>query len=92
MGNCQAAESATVVILHPGGTKVDRLYWSVTAAEVMNTNPGYYVAMLLPSLVEKGGSDKRMKLLRPDDVLVIGQVYRLVSSQGNFYWSININD
>ncbi|KAI4342552.1 hypothetical protein MLD38_027169 [Melastoma candidum] len=48
MGNCQAIDAATLVIQHPCG-KSDRLYWPVTAAEVMKTNPGHYVALLLSS-------------------------------------------
>ncbi|XP_076936984.1 uncharacterized protein LOC143604365 [Bidens hawaiensis] len=51
MGNCQAAEAAAVVIVHPaagGCNKVDRIYCSsLTARDVMNSNPGHYVAQLL---------------------------------------------
>lgn len=46
MGNCQAAEAAEVIIQHPGG-KVERLYWPTPAAEVMKTNPGHYVALVI---------------------------------------------
>ncbi|CAI0398749.1 unnamed protein product [Linum tenue] len=46
MGNCQAVDAATLVIQHPTG-KVEKLYWPITAAEVMKTNPGHYVALLL---------------------------------------------
>lgn len=46
MGNCQAAEAAEVVIQHPGG-KAERLYWPTTAADVMRTNPGHYVALVI---------------------------------------------
>ncbi|TVU11895.1 hypothetical protein EJB05_45505 [Eragrostis curvula] len=45
MGNCQAAEAATVVVQHPGG-RVERLYWATSAAEVMRANPGHYVALV----------------------------------------------
>lgn len=83
MGNCQAAEAATVVIQHPGGGgKVDRIYWSVSASEVMNANPGHYVAHVVATptvTAESGAPVKQLKLLRPDDTLVMGQVYRLVS-------------
>ncbi|KAI3462677.1 hypothetical protein Pfo_019340 [Paulownia fortunei] len=82
MGNCQAAEAATVVIQHPGGNKVDRIYWSVSANEIMNSNPGHYVAQVVASpaaKTENGTPVKQLKLLRPDDTLVIGQVYRLIS-------------
>ncbi|KAI3503006.1 hypothetical protein L1887_31440 [Cichorium endivia] len=81
MGNCQAAEAATVVIVHPG-YKIERIYWSVSARHVMNSNPGHYVAQVLRSPVvrsDKGLPVKQLKLLRPDDALLIGQVYRLIS-------------
>ncbi|KAA8531555.1 hypothetical protein F0562_006264 [Nyssa sinensis] len=81
MGNCQAAETATVVIQHPDN-KVERIYWSVNAHEVMTSNPGHYVALLVTSPTaksENGTPLKQLKLLRPDDTLLIGQVYRLIS-------------
>ncbi|KAI3813410.1 hypothetical protein L1987_18132 [Smallanthus sonchifolius] len=81
MGNCQAAEAATVVIVHPG-YKIKRIYWSVSARDVMNSNPGHYVAQLLKSPVVKtvnGLPVKQLKLLQPDQTLLIGQVYRLIS-------------
>ncbi|EYU41379.1 hypothetical protein ABFS82_12G021600 [Erythranthe guttata] len=87
MGNCQAAEAATVVIQHPSGGKVERIYWSVSANEVMNSNPGHYVALVIASPAsarrrkENGAAavKQQLKLLRPDDTLVLGQVYRLIS-------------
>ncbi|KAG8384263.1 hypothetical protein BUALT_Bualt04G0100200 [Buddleja alternifolia] len=81
MGNCQAAEAATVVIQHPGGSKVERIYWSVSANEVMSSNPGHYVAMVIASpaaRTENGSQVKQLKLLRPDDTLILGRVYRLI--------------
>ncbi|CAH8351412.1 unnamed protein product [Eruca vesicaria subsp. sativa] len=82
MGNCQAAEAATVLIHHPAENKVERIYWSVTASDVMRSNPGHYVAVVVTSPTlknEKGSPLKQLKLLRPDDSLLIGHVYRLVS-------------
>lgn len=87
MGNCQAAEAATLVIQHPGN-KIEKMYWSISAHQVMYSNPGYYVAVLVTSpptavaATEKSASVKQLKLLRPDDILVIGQVYRLISFEG----------
>ena len=106
MGNCQAAEAAAVVIQHPGG-KVERLYWSTTAAEVMRTNPGHYVALVIlrvaadktaPPRGRRRSGDHhwcwcrcrrrrrvkitRVKLLKPKDTLLLGQVYRLITAQG----------
>nr|KJB18047.1 hypothetical protein B456_003G031100 [Gossypium raimondii] len=81
MGNCQAAEAATVVIQHPGN-KIERIYWSVSANEIMGSNPGHYVALVVTSPTmknENGTPVKQLKLLKPDDTLLIGQVYRLVS-------------
>ncbi|XP_010913509.1 uncharacterized protein [Elaeis guineensis] len=86
MGNCQAAEAATAVIQHPGG-RVERLYWPTTAAEVMKSNPGHYVALVTLYFSEEqregGGSMRltRVRLLKPKDALLFGHVYRLVSSQ-----------
>ncbi|CAI9777523.1 unnamed protein product [Fraxinus pennsylvanica] len=74
MGNCQAAEGASVVIQDPGGKKVERFYWAaVSAHEVMTSNPGHYVALVITSPVNQ------LKLLRPDDTLLVGKVYRLIT-------------
>lgn len=81
MGNCQAAEAATVVIQHPAGNKVERIYFSVTARHVMNSNPGHFVALIVPppaDMKAEGVTVKHLKLLRPRDSLLLGQVYRLV--------------
>ncbi|KAL9229844.1 hypothetical protein vseg_005268 [Gypsophila vaccaria] len=78
MGNCQAAEAATVLLQHPGNNgKVERMHWSVSVNEVMGSNPGYYVALV----VESPGQPSRnhLKLLRPEDTMHIGHVYRLIS-------------
>lgn len=48
MGNCQAAEAAAVVIQHPNN-KVQRIYSSVSAHQVMSSNPGHYVALVMSS-------------------------------------------
>ncbi|XP_061338637.1 uncharacterized protein LOC133285437 [Gastrolobium bilobum] len=96
MGNCQAIDTATLVIQQPKG-KVERLYWPVSAREVMKTNPGHYVALLISTTLctskdnenSPNKSDNntnpvrltRIKLLKPTDTLVLGQVYRLISAQ-----------
>ncbi|KAF7806114.1 rhoGEF domain-containing protein gxcJ [Senna tora] len=99
MGNCQAIDTATLVIQHPNG-KAERLYWPVSASEVMKTNPGHYVALLISSTLcptkdNENCSDNnnnenpstnplritRIKLLKPTDTLVLGQVYRLITTQ-----------
>ncbi|KAJ1258762.1 hypothetical protein BS78_10G100500 [Paspalum vaginatum] len=90
MGNCQAAEAATVVVQHPGG-RVERLYWATSAAEVMRGNPGHYVALVThrdekrPSSQAQGAARRggarvtRVKLLKPRDTLLLGQAYRLIT-------------
>ncbi|KAG8642749.1 uncharacterized protein LOC110627843 isoform X2 [Manihot esculenta] len=48
----------------------------------MSSNPGHYVALVVTSptvKTENGLPLKQLKLLRPDDTLLIGQVYRLIS-------------
>ncbi|KAK1608307.1 hypothetical protein QYE76_031980 [Lolium multiflorum] len=94
MGNCQAADAAAVVIQHPGDGKVERLYWPATAADVMRKNPGHYVALVVlhvsgagdaktdPAVAGGGGARiTKVKLLKPKDTLLLGQVYRLITSQ-----------
>lgn len=99
MGNCQAIDTATLVIEQPNG-KVERLYCPVSASEVMKTNPGHYVALLISSTTlctskntencpNKNHNNNpvritRIKLLKPTDTLLLGQVYRLISDQGQF--------
>ncbi|RLN05555.1 uncharacterized protein C2845_PM13G12650 [Panicum miliaceum] len=90
MGNCQAAEAAAVVIQHPGG-KVERLYGPATAGEVMRGNPGHYVALVVLRVSGVGAKTEpgcgggaritKLKLLKPKDALLLGQVYCLVTSQ-----------
>ncbi|GAB2282720.1 hypothetical protein Dimus_017259 [Dionaea muscipula] len=86
MGNCQAAEAATVVVMH-SGNKVERIYWSVSAHDIMIANPGNYVAAIVASsaasmsksCADGGAPARQLRLLRPDDTLLVGHVYRLIS-------------
>ncbi|GFZ17492.1 hypothetical protein Acr_26g0007620 [Actinidia rufa] len=97
MGNCQAIDN--LVIQHPCG-KVEKLYWPVTANDIMKMNPGHYVALLLTTTTTTPATSTaatnhhhhhtsnnnsvritRIKLLRPTDTLILGQVYRLVTTQ-----------
>ncbi|CAD6242459.1 unnamed protein product [Miscanthus lutarioriparius] len=90
MGNCQAAEAANVLLQHPSG-RVERLYWSTSAAEVMRANPGHYVALVTLRGAEErqdapGGERRtvrltRVKLLKPKETLLLGHVYRLITTQ-----------
>ncbi|KAJ8758997.1 hypothetical protein K2173_003235 [Erythroxylum novogranatense] len=87
MGNCQAIAAAALVIQHPDG-KIERVYWSVTASEVMKMNPGHHVSLIIPLPVsgEENQEQKvvqftRVKLLRPNDTLSLGHAYRLLTNQ-----------
>lgn len=93
MGNCQAIDAAALVIQHPTG-KIERLYWSIPASDVMKMNPGHYVSLIIPLPDEneprplcddnkpKAVQFTRVKLLRPTDTLSLGHAYRLVTTQG----------
>ncbi|XP_042049337.1 uncharacterized protein LOC121794980 [Salvia splendens] len=88
MGNCQAVDNATLVIQHPNG-RVDKHFFPVSAAEIMKMNPGHYVALLLTTTLYSSKNNNsstplrvtRIKLLRHTDSLLLGHVYRLVTSQ-----------
>ncbi|XP_004489881.1 uncharacterized protein [Cicer arietinum] len=89
MGNCQAVDAAVLVIQHPCG-KIDRLYWPVTASEVMKTNPGHYVSLIIPLPLQPQEQNQeenktvrftRVKLLRPNETLNLGHAYRLITNQ-----------
>ncbi|KAL9663893.1 hypothetical protein QQ045_019287 [Rhodiola kirilowii] len=88
MGNCQAIDAAALVIQYPSG-RIERLYWQVSASEVMKMNPGHYVSLIIPLSTneEDEKSDQktvrftRVKLLKPSDTLDLGHAYRLVTSQ-----------
>lgn len=96
MGNCQAIDAAALVIQHPNG-KLERLYWPVTASEIMSLNPGHYVSLIIPLPLSDSQHPQdadqpihqntvrftRVKLLRPTDTLALGHAYRLITSQGN---------
>ncbi|WOL16943.1 hypothetical protein Cni_G25731 [Canna indica] len=90
MGNCQAADVATTVIQHADG-RLETGYWPLSASQVMAANPGHYVAAIVTvphprssdhrsSSSRSGGKLVRyLKLLRPEDALLAGHFYRLVS-------------
>ncbi|CAO2828163.1 unnamed protein product [Amaranthus hypochondriacus] len=82
MGNCQTAEVATAEVQHPGNGKVEKIFMEITANEVMSSNPGYYVALVVDSFKSSTTSSTvkhQSKLLRPTDILHFGRVYRLIS-------------
>ncbi|RZS15696.1 hypothetical protein BHM03_00047565 [Ensete ventricosum] len=63
----------------------------------MKTNPGYHVALvsLYVSEEKQDGSSVRLtrvKLLKPKDMLLLGQVYRLITSQGsNLFFLLQVH-
>ncbi|KAI4383456.1 hypothetical protein MLD38_009290 [Melastoma candidum] len=84
MGNCQAAADAEAVVIYHPGSGCNRSYkiyrpTSVAAEEIMVLYPGYYVALVGAVSTEDGIRLKQIRLLRPQDTLTIGRVYRLVS-------------
>uniref|UniRef100_R7W7Q2 Uncharacterized protein n=1 Tax=Aegilops tauschii TaxID=37682 RepID=R7W7Q2_AEGTA len=89
MGNCQAADAAAVGIQPPGGGKGGGL---PPVAHAVRGTPGHYVALVVlhhvdsepgPAVAgERGGARiTKIKLLKPKDTLLLGQVYRLITSQ-----------
>ncbi|KAL7133027.1 hypothetical protein ABFS83_12G113900 [Erythranthe nasuta] len=69
MGNCQAVDAAALVIQHPCG-KLERMYCPLTASDVMKTNPGHYVSLIIPlplSAAADGGSGGHER--KSDDVM-----------------------
>nr|GMC75898.1 uncharacterized protein LOC109191125 [Ipomoea batatas]GMC86201.1 uncharacterized protein LOC109191125 [Ipomoea batatas] len=85
-----------MLIQHPGGGRVDKLYWPVPASDIMKMNPGHYVALLLTTTTFNPGAAAgatndnknnipvritRIKLLKPTDTLLLGHVYRLITTQ-----------
>ena len=93
MGNCQAIDAAALVIQHPSG-RIERLYWQISASEVMKMNPGHYVSLIIPLPVSEEENQEhtakvritRVNLLRPNDTLTLGHAYRLVTTQGMLLW------
>lgn len=66
------------MIEHPDG-KFEKIYFSVTAGEVMVSNPGHYIALVTNSIQYGSTTGRRLELLRPDEVLHVSHIYRLIS-------------
>lgn len=60
MGNCQAIDAAALVIQHPSG-RIERLYWPISASEVMRLNPGHYVSLIIPLPASNSNSDHQQE-------------------------------
>ncbi|KAJ7147204.1 hypothetical protein O6H91_10G070300 [Diphasiastrum complanatum] len=79
MGNCQATDAAAAVVEHPGG-RTERLYWPISARQLMLKNPGHYVAVYAwPTSFSDGTVKPKLKLLPPTAMLSVGNCYRILS-------------
>lgn len=83
MGNCHAVDPVCATVEHPSG-KVDKIYFSSSARQLMLRYPGHYVALLPPPPTSPADGStphmkRKLKLLPPDSMLNIGSCYRLVS-------------
>ncbi|XP_024396601.1 uncharacterized protein [Physcomitrium patens] len=82
MGNCHAVDPVCATVEHPNG-KVEKLYFSSSAQQLMLQYPGHYVALVSPPptpIADCPAHVKRkLKLLPPGTMLNIGSCYRLVS-------------
>ncbi|CAN1141641.1 hypothetical protein LINPERPRIM_LOCUS25608 [Linum perenne] len=65
------------------------IYWPISAHEVMNSNLGHYVPLVVTSPLPPTAADNGstpvvkqvLKLLKPGDTLLIRQVYRLFATK-----------
>ncbi|KAG0565693.1 hypothetical protein M758_7G007500 [Ceratodon purpureus] len=83
MGNCHAVDPVCATVEHPNG-KVEKLYFSASARQLMLLHPGHYVALVPPPPAPSPDGavvrvKRKLKLLPPDTMLNIGSCYRLVS-------------
>ncbi|KAJ7541679.1 hypothetical protein O6H91_10G070400 [Diphasiastrum complanatum] len=80
MGNCQATDAAAAVVEHPAGGRTERLYWPISARQVMLKYPGHYVAVYAwPTSFSDGPVKPKLKLWPPTAMLSVGNCYRIVS-------------
>ena len=87
MGNCHAVDPVCATVEHPNG-KVEKLYFSASARQLMLLHPGHYVALVPPPPEPSPDGavvrvKRKLKLLPPDTMLNIGSCYRLVSFEGS---------
>lgn len=83
MGNCHAVDPVSATVEHPDG-KVEKLYFSSSARQLMLQHPGHYVALLPPPPPPSPDGSvvhvkRKLKLLPPDSMLNVGSCYKLVS-------------
>jgi len=91
LSSSRGSNASNCSVQHPGN-EIERIYWSVSAHEIMSSNPGHYGGLLVTSptiRTENGLPLKQLKLLRADDTLLIGHVYRLVGFEGTLFLIIN---
>lgn len=102
MGNCQAIDAATLVIQHPSGKVDKLYWpVPASEIMKMNPNH-YVALLISTTVrpsdaaIDGGRNENdriqnqikvtRIKILRPSDTLILGQVYRLISAQGLSFW------
>ncbi|KAJ7541680.1 hypothetical protein O6H91_10G070500 [Diphasiastrum complanatum] len=78
MGNCQATDAAAAVVEHPDG-RIEKIYWPITARQLMLKNPGHYIALYVWQSWSDSPVKPKLKLLPPTAMLSVGNCYRIVS-------------
>ncbi|XWS48127.1 hypothetical protein CRYUN_Cryun13aG0046400 [Craigia yunnanensis] len=97
MGNCQAIDAATLVVQHPSGKVDKFYWPVSASEIMRMNPGHYVALFISTTLYHSSNNDKcpdnstnnnvnpvritRIKLLRPTDTLVLGQVYRLITTQ-----------
>ncbi|XWS60686.1 hypothetical protein CRYUN_Cryun07bG0057400 [Craigia yunnanensis] len=96
MGNCQAIDAATLVVQHPCGKVDKFYWHVSASEIMRMNPGHYVALLISTTLYHSSNNDKcpasstnnnvnpvrltRIKLLRPTDTLVLGQVYRLITT------------
>ncbi|OMO78443.1 hypothetical protein COLO4_24760 [Corchorus olitorius] len=97
MGNCQAIDAATLVVQHPSGKVDKFYWAMSASEIMRMNPGHYVALLISTTLYHNSNNKDncpnsnnnnnnnvrltRIKLLRPTDTLVLGQVYRLITSQ-----------
>ena len=102
MGNCQAIDAATLVVQHPCGKVDKFYWPVSASEIMKMNPGHYVALLISTTLYHSSNKDKcpanstnnnvnpvrltRIKLLRATDTLVLGQVYRLITTQGIYIY------
>ncbi|RWV87902.1 hypothetical protein GW17_00050056 [Ensete ventricosum] len=98
MGNCQASDSVAAVIQHPDGRLETAYWPLSATQVMASNPGHYVAVITTVTHSRSSSSDRRrssrgdnggggnsvryLKLLRPEDTLLVGHFYRLVSFEG----------